>query len=141
MSEVTQENQQGYIALLSVIIIGVTLLSIIASESASGSQLQSVTLGTEFQEQARTLAESCANQALAKLLSDQNYRGDTTNATENGVCHIFPIILTTLNSGMTTIKTQGIVRGYYTNLVLTTQVPVICPPTISTTWHEVPTLE
>ncbi len=132
-------KEGGYVALLSVIIIGVTLLAMIFQESASGAQLRLQTLGTESKEQARTLAEMCTTEALAKLFSDPSYRGDITNNSTIGVCHIFPITVSA--PGIAIIKTQGRVRGYYANMILISQFPITCPPKILPQWHEVPTLE
>ncbi|MFZ2484649.1 MAG: VWA domain-containing protein [Minisyncoccia bacterium] len=107
---------KGFIALMATIIISLVLLVMAVNESSSGWSARFNILGTEAKEQATALAEGCAEQALATLLTDPTYTGNATTTTADGTCHIFPVQFNFPIAGLVTIKTQGIVRGSYANL-------------------------
>jgi hypothetical protein len=105
----------GYIALMATIIISLVLLVMAVKASSSGWSARFNVLGTEAKEQADALAEGCAEQALATLLTDPTYTGDVTIAKDEGTCHIFPIQVN-FPPGLVTVKTQAVVRDSYANL-------------------------
>ena len=113
------ESKKGYIALMATIIISLILLVMIVEAGSSGWYARFNILGTEAKEQATALAEGCAEQAMAKLLTDPTYTGNSTSTLANGNCHTFPIELNTPTPGLLTIKTQAKVRDSYTNLKVT----------------------
>ena len=84
--------------------------------SSSGWAARFNVLGTEFKEQANALAEGCGEQALASLLTNPGYGGDTDITTDNGSCHIFPVQLNFPVTGLVTIKTQAVVKDSYANI-------------------------
>lgn len=110
----------GYIALMATIIISVILLVMAAQEASSGWYARYNILGTEAKEQSSALAEGCADQALAMLITDPDYRGNAPITTAGGTCHVFDVTLNTPLVGFVTIATQAEVRDAYTNLQLTT---------------------
>src|SRR3989338_8808139 len=110
----------GYIALMATIIISVILLVMAAQEASSGWYARYNILGTEAKEQSSALAEGCADQALAMLITDPDYRGNAPITTAGGTCHVFDVTLNTPLVGFVTIATQAEVREAYTNLQLTT---------------------
>jgi hypothetical protein len=114
----TQQNkkQRGYIALMATIVISLILLVMVVEEGSSGWFARFNILGTEAKEQASSLAEGCAEQALATLLTDPNYTGDVTMITSGGTCHVLPVLFNSPVAGLVTIKTQAIVRDSYANL-------------------------
>ncbi len=112
-------GQSGYIALMATIIISLILLVMTVEEGSSGWYARFNILGTEAKEQANSLAEGCSEQAIAKLLTDPTYNGNSTTTYPYGVCYTFPIELNTPSSGLLTIKTQSVVRNSYTNLKVT----------------------
>ena len=108
----------GYIALMATIIISLVLLVMIVNEGFAGWMTRFVVLGTEAKEQANALAEGCADQALALLITDPNYLGNSTSNTPGGDCKVFAISPTDLQAGLVTIKTQAVVRDAFANLEL-----------------------
>lgn len=101
---------------MATIIISLILLVMTVEEGSSGWYARFNILGTEAKEQATSLAEGCAEQAMAKLLTDPTYTGGATTTTSIGTCHIFPIQLNFPVAGLVTIKTQAVVRESYANL-------------------------
>ncbi len=101
---------------MATIIISLILLVITVEEGSSGWYASFNILGTEAKEQANSLAEGCAEQAMAKLLTDPNYQGGATTTTSVGTCYTFPIQLNFPVAGLLTIKTQAVVRESYANL-------------------------
>ncbi len=112
-------SQGGYIALMATVIISMILLVMAVQEGSSGWYSRFAILGTEAKEQANSLAEGCADQALAAIVTNPNYGGDATTTTAGGTCHVFPIQFNTPVSGFVTVKTQAAVRGSYANLEIT----------------------
>ncbi len=106
----------GFIALMAVIVISLVLLVMTVEESSSGWHTRFNILGTEAKEQASSLAEGCAEQALATMLTDPAYMGNATTTITEGTCYVFPVQLNFPVAGLVTIKTQAVVRGSYANL-------------------------
>jgi hypothetical protein len=102
-----------------IVIMFLILLVMTVEEGSSGWYARFNILGTEAKEQATSLAEGCAEQAIAKLLTDPTYLGNSTTTYPNGVCYTFPLELNTPSSGLLTIKTQSVVKNSYTNLKVT----------------------
>ena len=129
----TRKKNGGYIALMATIIISLVLLVMIVNEGFAGWMTRFVVLGTEAKEQANALAEGCADQALALLITDPTYLGNSTSNTPGGDCKVFAISPTDLQAGLVTIKTQAVVRDAFVNL----QVRYALPHT-RISWEEVP---
>lgn len=111
-----KKNSGGYIALMTTIIISLVILVMIVEEGSTGWYARFNILSTEAKEQANSLAEGCAEQAIAKLLTDPNFTGGATTTKEVGTCHIFPIQTNYPVVGSTTILVQAVVRNSFTNL-------------------------
>jgi hypothetical protein len=107
---------EGYIALMATIIIGAVLLVMSVGISKAGWYARFTILGTEAKEQSAALADGCANQALALLITDSTYVGDATTTLSIGSCYVFPIEVNAPLPGVITLRVQGIVRDSYTNL-------------------------
>ncbi|MES2059837.1 MAG: hypothetical protein V4438_02290 [Patescibacteria group bacterium] len=86
-----KSNQSGYVALTATIIIGMVLLVMVAREGFAGFHARFTVLGTEKKEQANALAEGCADQAMASILSDPSYNGATLNSLPSGTCYVDPV--------------------------------------------------
>lgn len=108
--------QGGYIALMAAIIISAVLLVMAVDASGAGWNARFNILGTEAKERASALAEGCADQALAALVSDPSYVGNAMLSTGHGTCRIFPILFDAPAAGLVTIRTQAEVRKSYANL-------------------------
>jgi hypothetical protein len=105
---------------MATIIISLVLLVMVAQESSSGWFARFMVLGIEAQEQASSLAEGCADQALAALIINSSYPGAVTttipiDSDNDGTCYVSPIQLNTPVAGQATIKTQAVVRGSFAN--------------------------
>ncbi len=109
----------GFVALLSTIIIGAVLLLITVSAGQSGWYTRFIVLGTEAKQQSRMFASGCIQEALAKLLIEPNWVGDATSTYSEGTCHIHPIQSDFSLSPLVTIQASGEVRGAMTNIVST----------------------
>ena len=102
---------------MATIVISLVLLVMAVEEGSSGWFARFNILGTEAKEQASALAEGCAEQAQAALLTDPNYGyATTTIMTSGGTCHVFPVQFNFPIAGLVTIKTQAVVRNSYANL-------------------------
>ena len=132
---------------MATIIISLVLLVMIVHEGFAGWMTRFVVLGTEAKEQANALAEGCADQALASLITDTAYLGNTTSVTPAGTCKTFAIDPSQLAAGVVTIKTQAVVRDAFANLELLQSVNSIHLGSIPTapnltitlgSWQEVP---
>lgn len=107
----THSNQQrGFMALISTIIISVILLSMAVSLNLTNFYTQSNMLDAEFKEISFNLAESCTQIALLKLIKNPSYHPDNEVASINGnTCTIISI-----NTGI--IETSADYKNYSTNL-------------------------
>ncbi len=118
MKKIPQKTS-GFIALISTIIIALILLVMAIEEGMAGFHARFNILGTEAKEQAVALAEGCADQATAHLITDPSYLGNSTTTLPAGTCHVFPITLNSPAPGLAIVKTQAQVRGSYANLAIT----------------------
>ena len=110
-------NQEGYIALLSTIIIGAVLLTMTIGAGQSGWYTRFMVLGTEAKQQSKTLASGCINHALARVMADTVWHGDATTTSNAGTCYVFPVQKNFPEINHVTIRVRAVVRGAMTNLV------------------------
>lgn len=136
-----RKSERGYIALVSVLIISLVLLTLAVSVSLTGFYARSNILNSEIKEQSMALAESCVSKAVADVaignpttgavqFSTNPYTGDAYE------CTILSITPDSPNTGETTIETQGVFYDSYTNLVVT----IDSDNQSVLEWREVPTL-
>jgi len=111
-----QRAQQGFIALLSTIIISAILLVMTVEGSFAGWHARFNVLGTEAKEQSSALARGCMEQALVRTIVDPTYGGGATSTFAVGTCYTFPVSYN-IPAGTATLRTQAVVRDAYTNLV------------------------
>lgn len=107
-------KREGYIALMSAIIISVILMGLLTTLSLGGFFGRFNVLKSEFKNRSFALAQGCAEAAFLNLTENPGYTGSSTLAVASDTCIIFNI---PLGSGV--IKTQGIFQHAYTNLKLT----------------------
>lgn len=95
------ENKQGYIALISILII--SALVVLIATSANLFSISESKMGLEENQswQAYYLANLCAEEALMTLKNGGTYTEEEIINMENGSCTIFPI------EGNWTIKVSG----------------------------------
>lgn len=85
--------KKGYIALTSVIIVSILILTIVSSLSFSIFFGRFNILDSENKESASALAEACADKALLKLAQNSSYQGNENAGVGTETCFIFPIEL------------------------------------------------
>lgn len=114
----------GYIALTSVIIISLLLITITAALSVANYFSRFNILENEFKIRSDNLAEACVSYARAKLIADPNNYAGNELSVPVGVdtCSIISVTPTG-GSWPKTIKTQGIyprnqAQASYTNLLV-----------------------
>jgi|GEM_PF-1265713 len=105
----------GYVALMATIVISALLLVLSVEGSVMGWYARFNVLGTEAKEQAATLAQGCADQALSAVVTDPSYTGDATTSTAVGSCYVFPVAYNSPTTGVVTVRTQARVRGSFVN--------------------------
>jgi hypothetical protein len=109
-------NQQGYIALMSAIIISAVLLDITFATSASGYFLRFNGLDQEYKRRSRELAEACKNIILLQLAEGSDSIMAQTVMVGNENCFIITVRRNVPVAGDITIQTRGVVRQAVTNL-------------------------
>jgi hypothetical protein len=139
-SQIQKKNiivtKNGFIALMSVLIIGLTLLGITFSSSTDGFFSRFSTLDSENKRISLGLAESCVNTALLKIAQDYNYQTTSDpgyNFTKGGV--VVPVgnnecIIKTITYGaedanhqkVATISTQAQFQGTWSNMKISATV-------------------
>jgi hypothetical protein len=112
-----RKNQDGFVALMSSIVISILLMAIIFSVALTDFFSRFNILDTESKEKSLNLAESCADIANLDLLSDPDTSiNNRTESVGDQECTIF----SAQSSGSQyVITTQGVVNKSYTNLRIT----------------------
>lgn len=104
---------RGYIALLTVILVSVTLLLFVASESKTGALIRFFVLQEEAKANTTLYAESCADQAILELKTNPSFAGAATMTFQGGSCYTAPISRTQTPIDL---RVQGIAGTSYTIL-------------------------
>ena len=126
-------KKNGYIALISVIIIGAIVLALVlAITLITLSQSQNM-IGQNQALKSYYLANACAHYALNKLQDNINYFGNETVVIDNYNCQVEQI----LGSGNfnRTIKTSSNVNDHLIKIEMV--VSQIKPKTIIKSWQEI----
>ncbi len=133
MRRTTTRNPRGYIALMATIIISLVLLGMVAQESFPAGLRAFVALGGEAHAQAASLAEGCADEALAALTEDAGVCGQCTpSAVWFCGCERLSYRYDRARypqAGQATITTQASVRGSYATIQTVLQLsPMVVIP-------------
>lgn len=123
------KDAEGFIALISVIIITAVITAIVFALSFMSFFLRTNILESEYKDQSIGRAEACVYTTILKLTLDQSYSG---NETEGSVpCFIRPIPSGPFPKD---IEVEANVNNFHTNL----RVTVSAPPTLSIiSWEEI----
>lgn len=135
---VRNQEESGYLALITAIILSLILLGLTFMLSASGFFARMMVLETEFRRVSLGLAESCANMALLKLSQNYNYHVDGDADYEPGKgarvdvgtekCYIASVTLPDTQH-QRTINTTASFKGSFSNIeVLATVQDLSMPP-------------
>lgn len=124
---------RGYIALVTVLIIGAVGIAIAISAILSGIGSSRTNLTVEENREALALADACAEHALIELKVSFDYSGDETLNFDKGNCEILAIEGSGNENRV--IKTTGSVG----NVIRKNQLAIqeINPDLIITSWQEV----
>lgn len=129
-----RKNQEGFIALTSILIVGAIVLTISIGLSLRSIGETNMSLGEQLSNRASGLAHACAEDALLKLKNDLNYSGNETVIIDRSdSCDILAIE----GSGNTdrTIKTQAMFSGFTRKVKVV--ISQVNPTTQITSWEEV----
>jgi len=80
------KNQGGYVALISVLIIGAVATAIALGLLVNGTDSQRSALVSQQSAQARTLANACADEALQVMHDTTSYTGTNNMSLGSGTC-------------------------------------------------------
>ncbi len=110
--------KRGYIALITTIIIGLTLMTIVSERSLVDWQARFNVLGAEAKAASHALASGCVDQVLMGLTIGRDYTNTSTSTFSNDLCVTYPVDQT--NPNLIKIKVQAQVNEAYTNLLVKT---------------------
>lgn len=127
-----QELNKGYIALISVILIGALGTAIMISVIASGVSASKTDLSLQQSGVGRVLASSCAEEALQKILETGTTSSIGNLTIGSGTCSY---IITSQNGQNITINSTGMLGTIVTKIkvILATTTPSI----VLSSWKEV----
>ncbi|MDP3954244.1 MAG: hypothetical protein Q8Q06_02405 [bacterium] len=91
MNTKIKNNQEGFIALVSAIVISLVLMAIVFSLSFRGFFGRFNLLDSEFKERSIAVAEACGDNALLRLAQDINYAGSESFDIGDDTCKVLPI--------------------------------------------------
>lgn len=126
------EMRRGYIALISVILISALGVAIMVSVIASGITATKTDYSLQLSGSARSLASSCAEEALQKILETSTTSGSGNLTIASGTC---TYLITSTSSLATTINAMGVLGTIVSKIkvVLATTTPSI----VLSSWEEV----
>ncbi len=107
------KNSSGFVALISVIIISMLLLSIVVTGAEQSVRARVHLMQSEFKFQSFALARSCINKARLQRILDEKYVGSEEVSIQNEKCFIGSIVE---NQQGLLIKTKATVKGAVTSL-------------------------
>lgn len=115
---------QGFIALMSAIIISAILLLIATGGSLSGFYTRITSLNGEYKERTYALAEACVAETLLSLSQSPSYAGNATTSVSNtGTCYTGVIAKSgTAPNDIYTFRTRSYLMNVYTNLLVVAKV-------------------
>jgi len=108
-------GERGFVALMSVIIIGATLLVVVIGASLTGFYSRYNVLDFELKERSASTADACADKALLELANDATYAGGTLLSLNSlDRCRVGPV--NPVGSGQKSFSIQATSSDAVTNL-------------------------
>jgi hypothetical protein len=101
-----QHTQSGYIALLSILIMGAVSLAIASALLIGGTDSQRETLALQQSTQARSLATSCGEEAMQQIHDNTTFTGTSSLTLGAGNC---TYTVTNTGGASRTILATGVV--------------------------------
>lgn len=127
-----QGNENGYVALLSVLIVGAASLTIALAMLITGTDSQKATLVTQQSAQARHLATACAEEALQQMHDTTTFTGTNSMNLGQGSCGY---TVTNTGGSNRTVDTSGTVNGIVRRVKI--YVTITASSISITSWQEV----
>lgn len=134
MSQPTAGNKNGYITLLSVIILMILAVIVISYALYMSIDSQKAYLALRAKTQSKAYAYSCAETALEKLRNDLDYTGNEIINTDGVACTIHQI--TGSGNYNRTILVSGNSLNHYTRMEI--KLTVVNPEPELDYWKEIP---
>lgn len=131
-----QVCQNGYIALMSAIVISAVLIVITFVTSVTGFFVRFNVLDGEYKKSSSALAEACVDTVLLHLAKDPSDVTTGPVSIASGTCIVFSVSLNSPVAGQTTIETKAGVQKSVTNI----RVVVDAANLSLMSWEEIPTL-
>ena len=126
---------EGFIALITAIILTVILLTLTISINSLGYFTRSEILGAEFKERSSALAEACADRAIQNLIADPDYAGGETVTVGSDECSIDSV---TPSGSTATIQTSAAYPSGSNGAATTLEIEVETEVFSIESWREVP---
>lgn len=126
-------KEQGYIALISILIVLAIVLSIAISASFFGIIESQMGLSQSLAAQSYYLANACAETALMKLKSNLKYQGNEQISIDNQTCMIN--LIEGSGNRNRTIKTYSAANNQTKKIVV--KIIQVRPDTVIRSWQEV----
>ena len=112
-------SRPGFLAITTAIILSLVLLTVALSMGSLGVLTRTRQSDTAVKSLTFTLARSCVDYALLKLVQNSNYAGNETRTIDNKNCTILPVETLGQNK---IVKTQATIQNLTTNLRATVQI-------------------
>lgn len=128
-----QHHPQGFVAVISVLLITTALLVSALSLSYVGYVGRMVLLDSQSKEQSLTLAEGCVSYAIAELARNHAYAGPT-QVTLDSSANACQVASVAASGDDRTITTTASVNGAVTRMEAVFHIPTLAV----TSWNEVP---
>ena len=131
--KIQNQKNKGFIALVSVLIVGALILTVSVGASLRSIDETTISLGEQESNRALSMANLCAEQALLKLTTIPNYVGNESINVDGQSCDI----LTVGGVGNTEriIQTQSTVANYTKKIKI--DIDQISPTTTISSWVQV----
>lgn len=102
------KNQHGYIALMTVLIVGAVSIAICTTLLLTGTDAARSTLNEQYSVQARKLADACGEEALQIIHDTPSFTGTSTLTLSTGTCSY---TVTSTGASTRTIDANSTVNG------------------------------
>ncbi len=127
-------TQRGFIVLISTLVVGAVGVAITASIILLGLSSSRASFSLSEHTRAYWVANGCVEDALEQIRENTSYVGTLTENIGEGSC---TYTVTDDGGEARTIKSEGVVRDFYSRLVVS--VSSINPEIIIASWQEVAT--
>lgn len=125
-------NKNGYITLISVLVAGALILLITTTLLITGITFSKNGLALENSNQAKALADACAEEALQQIRDSVAYSGGATLNIGNGSCNYTVL---SIGGQSRNIQSVGTVNGYVRKVEI--NIDKINPQINVTSWQDV----